>query len=408
MKDEIKRILMMVQEGKISADDAAELIDAFTSSQEEPAPEGAAAGNAAGTSSTGSSYESTAGKDPFRAFVETMERFGREAIQSVDWPEVTKQIRNSTQQGLESLKHGLDQVTRGTGFNFFGNTELRETTLPLNLPVDSTLRIENFVGQVKVVGGFDHGSVMAKAWFHGATPEETKRRADEWTLLVEGSDRGTLVRQQDLANVTVDIEVQLAGTARVEVQTESGDVTLLDTNQGAEVVARSGDVRLRGLNGAIDVRVLSGDVSLEDCTGTSINVENKSGDMKLVRVGGNVSAKTISGDISLVDANCPSLSVETVSGDISASLTNAIEGTVNVRTVSGDAEVVAPNGGDARVSLSSLRGDIDCDLTLLDEVRSDQRLTGRIGNGRGSLDVSAVTGDVELRMPRAQFKTEGE
>jgi DUF4097 and DUF4098 domain-containing protein YvlB len=407
MKDEIKRILMMVQEGKISADDAAELIDAFTSAREEEAAEAAGSGASTGASSGARGYyEPTAGKDPFRAFVETMERFGREATQSVDWPEVTRQIRTSAQQGLDALKHGLETVGRGAGFNLFGNTEVREFTLPLSLPADSTLRIENSVGQVKVVGGFDHGTVLARAWFHGATPEETKRKADEWTLLVEGSERGTLIRQQDLANVTVDLEVQLSGTSRIEVQTESGDVTLLDCGSSAEVMARSGDVRLRGLNGAIEVHVVSGDVELEDCVGPSVNVENKSGDMKLVRVGGNTSAKTISGDIHLEDGHCPSLSIETVSGDVEASLTNPVDGAVNVRTVSGDARVVLGAGGDVRVSLSSLRGDIDCDLNLLDEVRTDQRLTGRIGTGRGTLDVSAVTGDVELRMPRAQIREE--
>ena len=59
------------------------------------------------------------------------------------------------------------------------------------------------------------------------------------------------------------------------------------------------------------------------------------------------------------------------------------------------------DGSDCRVSLSTLRGDVTTALKLEDEAKSDQRITGRLGSGKGSLDVSAVTGNVTLEMHKS-------
>src|SRR5579863_1826199 len=110
MREEVKRILKMVQEGKISADDAADLIEAF---DEVDSQEPEAVGVGAGTTTGSARRESTAGKDPFSAFMETMEKFGRETAKSVDWRDISRQVRESAQQGIDALKHGLEQVNNG-------------------------------------------------------------------------------------------------------------------------------------------------------------------------------------------------------------------------------------------------------------------------------------------------------
>jgi hypothetical protein len=65
--------------------------------------------------------------------------------------------------------------------------------------------------------------------------------------------------------------------------------------------------------------------------------------------------------------------------------------------VQGDTILMLSDANDCRVSLSTLRGSIDCLLDLQDIQRFDRRVTGQMGEGSGTLDVSAVTGDVRVR-----------
>lgn len=403
MRDEVKRILAMVQEGKISADDAAELIEAFEDVDAEERVEAGVGGGttASGPTTSQKSGEPTAGKDPFKAFVETMENFGRDASKSVDWQEISRQIRVGAHQGLEALKTGLDQVSKGRGFVWLGATETREISLPLSVPEGKSLRVENQAGDIRISSGED-GGVTARAQFRGITNEETKQRAAEYTLLIEESESTVLVRQPDIPNVTVDLVITLPKPTSVEVRSSSGDISVIDTLAACKINARSSDVRLRNLNGPVDVNLMSGDITVEDITSAQVTLENKSGDLTLRRVKGNVFARTTSGDVNISAFEGKTASVETVNGDVKAKFANPINGSVNIRTVSGDCDLTLPTGSDCRVALSTLRGDVETDVTLIDPAKSDQRLTGRLGDGTGTLDVSAVNGDIHLWMAKAE------
>jgi len=147
---------------------------------------------------------------------------------------------------------------------------------------------------------------------------------------------------------------------------------------------------------------MSGDITLEDATSPQVTLENKSGDLTLRRVKGNVSARTTSGEVELHDLDGKTASVETVSGDIRAGFSTPVTGSVNFRTVSGDVDLKVPDGSDCRVSLSSSSGEIESELDLREATQSDRRLTGRLGDGTGTLDVSAVSGDIHLSMAKTE------
>ncbi|HLK15627.1 MAG TPA: DUF4097 family beta strand repeat-containing protein [Fimbriimonadaceae bacterium] len=406
MREEVKRILKMVQEGKISAEDAADLIEAFDEvDAQEPEAVGVGAGASSGTSGAGAGGgrgESTAGKDPFSAFMDTMEKFGRDAAKSVDWRDISRQVRESAQQGIDALKHGLEQVNSGRGFVWGGATEVREISLPLSVPDGKLLRVENQAGDIRISSGAELGNVTARAEFRGINSDETKQRAATYTLLVEESDSVVLVRQPDIPNVTVDLVITLPNPVGVEVRSASGDISIIDTKGACRISARSADVRLRNLDGAVEINLMSGDITLEDITSPQVTLENKSGDLKLRRVKGNVSARTTSGDVEVSDFDGKTASVETVSGDIRAGFLTPITGSVNFRTVSGDVDLRVPDGSDCRVSLSSLSGDIEAGLTMVDLNETDRRVTGRLGEGAGTLDISAVNGDIRLTMAKTE------
>lgn len=399
----------MVEEGKLSAEDAAELIDAFSNSGEPAEPtEPAEPAEATVPPQTPPPPQGPGAdmpppppgpKDPFRSFVEAMEKVGKEVSDSVNWQEVAKQARTGAQKGYEALKTGVDQVSKGKlDIPWFGTAETRDVTLPLNVGEGKTLRIENPCGDVKIVGGLDVGSVTARAKFKGSSPEDARAKADSYTLIVEESDHMVVIRQPDMSGLVVDLEIQLSSASTVEVKSQSGDVSVIETKGGCRINNTSGDLKLRGLNGPIEVHSTSGDIRIEESTTPSLTIENKSGDIVLEKISGSVNVRTSSGDVLVKDVTGKTLSIECVSGDLRVDLDSPVTGALSLRTVSGDASLAVPDGCDCRVSLSTLRGTVSSKMELSDEARQDQRITGKLGEGTGTIDISAVTGDVSLTM----------
>ena len=398
MKDEVQRISKLVAEGRLSPEDAADLIDAFYESER-------SVGEAGSSSANGGSPPPPPpppNRDPFKTFVESVERMTKEGMESVNWQEVAQHARQSAKKGMDALKTGIEDLSKGkVHLGWLTTQEEKEVTLPLVLGTGKMLKIENTCGSVKVVGGFDVGSVTARAKFRAANLEEAKTKAREYTLIVEESDQVVQIRQPDVSGLSVELEVQLAGTGSVEVRCDSGDVQILDTKGGARIISKSGNVKLRGLVGQVDIASESGDVSVEDALASSITIESKSGSFSGARLRGNIQARAASGDVRITDSSGRLMSFETVSGAIFLELDEPVLGAVSVRTVSGNASVSVPDLSDCRVSLSTLRGAVATEIELREEARTDTRVTGRLGEGTGTLDVSAVTGDVRLELRTA-------
>lgn len=392
MKEEVRRIMRLVQEGKLSPDDAAELIDAFAASEshemEEPTKEPSSS-----EQDSGSDSASQRPRDPFKGFVDAMEKLGKD-IREIDWTDVASQVREKAAKGVEGIKAGVEKIREGK----WGwlSQEIREVTLPLSVPEGKLLRIENPSGDVKIVRVEGLGSVRATARFRGHDDLDAKEKADQYTLIVEESEPMVLIRQPDVSGLEVDLYVEVSETVGVSVHTDSGEIDIEDTGAGAKVNCRSGDVKLRGLNGSIEVNLNDGDLVVEDCESPAVSVESKSGDLTFRRLKGNLTVRTANGDISAIECGCPTVSLESVSGSISLTASDPVTGTVNLRTVNGDVSVHLPVESDCRVTLSTLRGSVSCAHKLVDESRGEQRLTGRIGDGKGIVDISAVNGDVTL------------
>ena len=399
MREEVQRISKLVADGKLSPEDAAALIDAFYESDRVDGEEPQSAVPPPPPPPSESTGKKSSAKDPFRTLIESIEKMTKEGIETVDWSEVSKQAKQSAKKCFEHLKSGIEEISKGkVNIGWLLTHEEREVTLPLAIPAGKTLKIENASGNVKVVGGFEVGSVTASATFRGATIEEARAKAEAFTLIIEESDHTVEIRQADLNGISVDVEVQLPGHGNVDIKAESGDIQMVDTKGGCRIEGRSGNVTLRGLDGIVEIATSSGNISVEDTTGASVTIDNKSGNIRAVRTKGILKARTASGDIAVTSSSGKVISIETASGNVTVDLEDAISGTLNVRTVNGNALIAVPDGSDCRVSLSTLRGNVHSGLPLEDEARADSRITGRLGSGTGTLDVSAVTGNITLEL----------
>jgi hypothetical protein len=397
VRDEVKRILKLVQEGKLSADDAYDLIEAFESTPDEDGASAEAETPPPPQSPRPGAEPDYSQKDPLKSLVEAIEKLGKEAANAVNWQEVAKQARESAHKASETIKTGFESVKKGGGFAFFGVGETREVSLPLAIPEGKTLRIENPCGNIKITAGFDLGSVTAFAKFRG-TGDDVRAKADRYTLVIEESDTTVVIRQPDVTGLSVDLDIHVAGTPQVEIRSESGDVQIADTKAGCRIQTKSGDVTVKGLSGQIEISAQSGDLTVEDTAATSMQVDNKSGDIVLRRVGGSANVRTTSGDIKIRDCDLKTLAVDGVSGNVDVDLRSPITGAVSVRTVSGNTLIAIPDGSDCRVGLKTLRGHTACAIPLLDEARLEGQVTGKLGEGKGTLDVSGVTGNITVEM----------
>lgn len=407
MRDEVKRISKLVAEGKLSPEDAADLIEGFYASERPSASDAGSSpppppppGATQGADSEPDSAGATPPKDAFAAFIESVERMTKEGRDSVNWSEVSQQAKQSAVKGYEALKAGIEEISKGKiNLGWISGHEIKEVSLPLNVPAGKTLKIENHAGSVKVFGGVgEAGNVVARARFKAATLEEARQKAEAYMFVIEESDHVVLIRQPDVTGLHVDLEAMMPGIAAVEIRAQTGDIKVIDTGSSCRIHNRTGDIQLKGLNGPIEISAETGNISVENSETPSLSIENKTGDITLTEIRGNVNARTATGQVKITGGAGKVISVESVSGDVHVDCQEPIVGTLNVRTVNGDAKISLPDGNDCRVSLSTLRGVATCNMPLVDEARTDQRVTGRLGNGMGSLDVSAVTGDVSVEL----------
>lgn len=386
--------MTMVQEGKLSPEDAAELIDAFSSSEDEddtnggppPPPKDAA--------------ESSQESDMFKSFLDYIEGIGKEITESVNWQDVAKQVRTGAKKGVDSIREGIDRIRRDGkfGFDIFGAQEVRKVELPLTVDKGKTLRVENPVGNVTIRGGANAGLVVATAKVRGIDAEEARNRAASYNLVIEESDQFVIVKQPDVSGVQVDFQINLASEVPVEIRAISGNISVSETASGCKIRSNSGDVHLEGLNGVIEVVSQSGEVTISNSSSPALSVENKSGDVTVTGFQGNINIRTASGDLKLIDCAGKTISAESVSGDVEADISEPIEGNVSIRTVNGNSVVEIADGSDCRVSLSTLRGRVTSLIELNDPAQSELHATGSLGTGKGSLDVSAVNGSISLRL----------
>ena len=438
MKEEIRRIMQLVQSGKLSPDDAAELIEAFEDSDKsedvgggnesetgagraQARPSQAAAGGSradapfagkaakregAAQSQTVSdepdrsegSEGAAKGSDPFQGLISSIEKIGRDVAKSVNWSEVAVQIRSNAEKARDAVKKATDDAKLGKGplGTFFGTHESKTVELPLDVPKGKILRIEGEAGDVKVTGGSESGHMTATATFRAHNQDEAKAKAELYTPVIEESDQFVLIRQPEGSDFSVDLEIYVPEGVPVEVRLQSGEVRVVDTKSAARIIGRSGNVSLKGLDGAVDVSLYSGDVRIEDTKSAVMTVETKSGDIKLIGTQGVMNVRTSSGDVRVVGGRGRTLSIEAASGNVSVEMAEPVKGAMNVRTVSGDARVYVPDGSDCSVMLSTLRGSVSSTLELRDLNQESLTITGKLGGGSGSIDISAVNGDVHL------------
>ena len=146
------------------------------------------------------------------------------------------------------------------------------------------------------------------------------------------------------------------------------------------------------------------DLEIKLPSSLAIDAGSVSGNVDVLGAQGDVRAQSVSGDVRLERLRATSIEAHSVSGGISASIESLSgSGPLSFKSVSGDVKLELPRGLDADLSMSSVSGQLDSDFQMTlggGRSSSRRRIEARIGRGGRELNLTTVSGDVQLRILR--------
>ena len=231
-------------------------------------------------------------------------------------------------------------------------------------------------------------SRMVSVSFHTHGPKGASGRLSSVSGNAEASG---ITGAMELSTVSGDVKAEDLG-GRLQANSVSGSI-VADNCGPARVETVSGDIAISRCGGSLKAQSVSGSVRASGVL-EGADISTISGDVSLQAVKGDVATTTTSGQISIAQET-GGFDLHSISGDIIARASDAT-GRLIAETVSGEVKVYVQPSRVGDVKLSSSSGDIHVEPGLRVEHHSRNQLTGRLGNGETTLDVSTASGDILL------------
>lgn len=251
----------------------------------------------------------------------------------------------------------------------------------------TTLKVRIVNGAVNVVGTEEAGARLEVTDMEGP-PLLVTQQGGTLTVAYEDLPWKDFLKWLDRKGWRRSAEVSLAVPAgtRVEVGVVGATAFVSGTTGHADVKGVSGDTTLVGLTGPVNAATVSG------------NLETQS-------LSGDLHFNSVSGDLTVVDGSGPSVRADSVSGSMIVDLDRTGPADIRLNNVSGEIAVRLPEQGDAEVHAGTTSGTIS---NAFESFRvhgrwGAHRLTGRLGQGKGQVRATTVSGSIALlrRPPEA-------
>ncbi|MDF1503125.1 DUF4097 family beta strand repeat-containing protein [Roseisolibacter sp. H3M3-2] len=226
-------------------------------------------------------------------------------------------------------------------------------------------------------------------------------------LEIRGDDRGV----ETWADVTVSVPAGgrvvlrlLAGEATVRdvdgdlvLDVETASASVQGTRGRLRVDAGSGELRLADARGDLDLDLGSGSTELTRVRAGTLRVDAGSGGVR----GSDVEAASLdldmgSGGTRLDGVRAARIVVDGGSGDVDLGLAANVE-ELRIDTGSGGVTLRVPDGFGATFDVDTGSGGFESELPVTYTRRERGRIAGRIGDGRGRIEVDTGSGGVRIR-----------
>lgn len=390
MKEQVLRILNMVKEGKLSPEDAYDLMNAFVDFENEPPR----------TESMESTEEQPQEKkreeEPFRKFVDVIEKFSKETANAVNWQDVAQTIKSAARRGVTEIKTAIEHLGKTDLGAWFSQHESVSAELPINVSAGKVVRLNYANADIKIEGAQPTPTLMVTAKVRGGN-KENGEATTVWSPVVQEDESGISINQ-GRETLFEDVVLKLPADVHLDIQISNGDLKVTDTMGNMKADVKSGDINAKGLKGEVEISCLAGDVTLEHVPMGDVKIESRAGDVRLKHVRTPIKIKSSSGDVRLSNVSSGDVHIEAVAGDVDVEYDQSLTGNLYIKSVTGDVLVDILAGSHGKVLLNAVNGDVRSNLPLLEEKRTRNHVEGVLGNGDGSISVSSVTGDISVNM----------
>jgi hypothetical protein len=273
----------------------------------------------------------------------------------------------------------------------------------LEAPIDGVVTVKNLRGQV-VVEGWDREEVSLGADLEkraeGLVFERDGKRTRVEVKLRENASDSNGDAAMVIGGEGSKLVLKVPAGSRIEIE---GVATDIDARSVASLKVHtvSGDATVSEVKGGMDLKTVSGDILVGGSGPGGSRIKSASGDMKLDLSARELQLSTVSGNLDVTLGEFDQLDASAVSGNLKVSGALAREGRVELATVSGDCNVQLRGTVDARIVISTgPGGSISNKLNAAKPEKhavSGEHLETTLGAGSGSVNLSTVTGTVNLR-----------
>lgn len=185
-----------------------------------------------------------------------------------------------------------------------------------------------------------------------------------------------------------------------QIGTVNGDINATDLRNNVKLSTVNGEIKVKAASGKVELSSVNGKIDDEGSSGRlSYDVVN--GKIKVKSSADEISVSTVNGDAKLELNGTRQLKLSTVNGEVEAKLTGATAPRISGSSVSGDIELKLESNISARFDINaSAGGSIDNKLSSDKANKAKygpaRSLQFTLGSGDGSIELSTVSGDVEL------------
>lgn len=274
-----------------------------------------------------------------------------------------------------------------------------------HLEPGATIFIDNPLGSIKVTGiaeGTASVTVTKLAW--NPDEEDVKATAALMEVNMHGTDARLDIKvsaPEGFREGTVDLELRVPRNAtNVRVNSHYGAVELSELDGLTEGVTTSGALYLHDLGGDARGETANGSLKLERIAG-SATVATQSADITADDIRRGLTANTASGDVKATGVEGGRVECKSVSGDATverAGLQNPLD--ILVESVSGNATLQDGNGN---ISIKAVSGDVKAEnlsATRLQAQTVSGDVTLKLKDAFSStMQVNTVSGDVSIALP---------
>lgn len=400
MSQETVKILKMLEDGKISSQEANSLLSALGGSRHRHAFKDLNIGH--------------------RQLKEEMDNL-HENIRDIDPGRIVAEAMAGVKEGLQGLKglKGLKDIHIER--DDLRGSEKAEEEKAISVPAQgiTTLSVSQPRSDFEITGtDGDQINIMAGIQVWAEEQDDAEEKLKSLDITTE-NDSGILRIKVDgppwtkKRRTKVDFTIEMPRHIMAEISSASGEISVRNLTGGTRLNTASGEIEISGCQGENTLSTASGDIAAAGCSPATLKINTASGDIEIgdcsgdlafqtvsgdvsASLSGNVRGQTVSGDIDIKAGKSGEVKINSTSGDIQFNGLISEGNCSAVATVSGDVSIGLASGSSAMIEAVTLSGDIDCGLELAESRKSSRTLSGKLGDGRGSLKVKTVSGDIEI------------